>query len=115
MTADGLHIRWRETAPDRGVLDFALAQLDELHVRWPETVECKILIERAPCSAASASQRYRAQLVIELNCRGAAVKAGATGDDPYAAIRRAFGDLQNCLPCRAALVNTREVARVVAA
>ena len=26
--SDGLHIRWRETAPDRGLLSFALSELE---------------------------------------------------------------------------------------
>jgi hypothetical protein len=101
-SSDGLHIRWRETAPDRGVLDFALKQLDSLHERWPETVQCNIVIERAPCAAAD-TLRYRAHLTIELNRRGASVQAKATGDDPYAAIRCAFGDVRNCMPVAPAL------------
>ena len=96
-SSDGLHIRWRETAPDRGVLDFALAQLDDLHNRWPETVQCNIVIERAP-SVLTTQLRYSAHLKIELNRRGDCVKAKAIGDDPYAAIRCAFGDVRNCMP-----------------
>jgi hypothetical protein len=103
VSSDGLHIRWRETAPDRGVLDFALAQLDDLHIRWPETVQCNIVIERAP-SAVTAQLRYRAHLSIELNRRGDAVTAKATGDDPYAALRCAFGDLRNCMPVSPSVV-----------
>ncbi|HEX5656767.1 MAG TPA: hypothetical protein VFX59_06210 [Polyangiales bacterium] len=103
MASDGLYIRWRETAPDRGVLDFALKQLEDLHTRWPETVQCNILIERAP-SGSTTQLRYCAHLSIELNRRGDAVKAKATGDDPYAAIRCAFGDLRNCMPMSPSVV-----------
>ncbi len=103
MAADGLYIRWRETAPDRGVLDHALQQLEELHTRWPETVQCNIVIERAPCAVAE-QPRYRATLTIELNRRGGAVRAKATGDDPYAAIRFAFGDVMHCMPVAPQLV-----------
>lgn len=111
-SSDGLYIRWRETAPDRGVLAFALEQLDALHLLWPETVQCNIMIERAPC-AMPTQPRYQAQLTIELNRRGQAVKARATGDDPYAAIRCAFGDIRNCMPARpvaATRPSTPEVA-----
>lgn len=96
-SSDGLYIKWRETAPDRDVLDFALAELDVLHARWPETVQCNIVIERAP-SAVARDTRYRAHVQIELNRRGDAVNANAISDDPYAALRRAFGDLRNCTP-----------------
>ncbi|HEY6880106.1 MAG TPA: hypothetical protein VI299_18910 [Polyangiales bacterium] len=96
-SSDGLFIKWRETPPDRGMLDFALAELDVLHARWPETVQCNIVIERAP-TALAAEARFRAHVQIELNRRGSAVSAKAVSDDAYAALRRAFGDLRNCTP-----------------
>jgi ribosome-associated translation inhibitor RaiA len=119
-TSDGLYIKWRETAPDRGVLDFALAQLEGLHTSWPETVQCNIVIERAPsvveCTpgATAAQLRYSAQLTIELNRRGMAVKAKATGDDPYAAIRCAFGDLRNCMPTSPRMASGRPAPEAAA-
>lgn len=91
------------------MLDFALEQLDDLHLSWPETVQCNIVIERAAAAVAGQS-RYCALLTIELNRRGAAVKAKATGDDPYAAIRCAFGDLRNCMPVSRYSTPTPEVA-----
>jgi hypothetical protein len=90
-----LYIKWRETAPDRGLLDCALSELDVLHASWPETVQCNIVIERAPSGDVA---RYRAHVQIELNRRGDAVNAKAVSDDAYAALRRAFGDLRNCMP-----------------
>jgi hypothetical protein len=114
VASDGLYIRWRETAPDRGVLDFALAQLEDLHLRWPETVQCNIVIERAPCAVGN-QLRYRAHLSIELNRRGDAVTAKALGDDPYAAIRCAFGDLRNCMPVSPSVVPPAAAVRGVVA
>jgi hypothetical protein len=108
-TSDGLHFRWRETAPDQGLLTFALSQLDDMHGSWPDPVQCNIIVERSPVSATASegvrpsapcepSSRYRAHVEIKLGRRTPSVLAKATGDDPYAALRRAFGDLRHCMP-----------------
>jgi hypothetical protein len=95
--SDGLHIRWRETAPDRGLLSFALAELDVLHCTWPETLQCNIVIERAP-SASAGSPRFQAHVELKLGLRSPVVKAAALSDDLYAALRSAFGDLRAAMP-----------------
>ncbi|MDB4989657.1 MAG: hypothetical protein JWN04_4835 [Myxococcaceae bacterium] len=102
--SDGLHIRWRETAPDRGLLAFALKQIDALHGAWPETLQCNIVIERerAP-SAAKAEPRFRAQVELDLGHRSPRVKAHALNADLYAAIRQAFCDVRLSMPAYAAL------------
>ena len=94
--SDGLHIRWRETAPDRGLLSFALAELDVLHCTWPETLQCNIVIERAP--SASESVRYQAHVELKLGLRSPVVRAAAVSEDLYAALRSAFGDLRAAMP-----------------
>jgi hypothetical protein len=108
-TSDGLHFRWRETAPDQGLLTFALSELDDMHGSWPDPVQCNIIVERSPTSGIASegvgpsalcklASRYRAHVEIKLGRRTPSVLAKATGDDPYAALRRAFGDLRHCMP-----------------
>lgn len=101
--SDGLHIRWRETAPDRGLLTFALAEIDALHSQWPETLQCNIVIERAPlslaCDADDGEQpRFLAQVELDLGRRSPRVKAKVLHSDLYAALRAAFGDLRDAMP-----------------
>lgn len=93
---DGLHIRWRETAPDRGLLSFALSQIDALHGVWPETLQCNIVIERAPADRGHG--QIRADVELDLGRRSPRVRAKALSVDPYAALRRAFGELRDNLP-----------------
>jgi hypothetical protein len=89
--SDGLHIRWRETAPDRGLLTYALAEIDALHGTWPETLQCNIVIERARLLVATADE-------ADLGRRSPRVKARALHSDLYAALRAAFGDLRDAMP-----------------
>lgn len=112
--SDGLHIRWRETAPDRGLLTFALAEIDALHSQWPETLQCNIVIERAPLSLASAADsdepRYHAQVELDLGRRSPRVKAKVLHSDLYAALRAAFSDLRDAMPAYAGNDVSAEVA-----
>ena len=94
--SDGLHIRWRETAPDRGLLDFALSEIDALHRSWPETVQCNIVIERAP--AAAGEIKIHAHVELDLGRRSPRVRAKALSGDAYGALRDAFGDLRSSMP-----------------
>lgn len=101
--SDGLHIRWRETAPDRGLLTFALAEIDALHSQWPETLQCNIVIERAPLALATETDeaeqpRYHAQVELDLGRRSPRVKAKVVHTDLYAALRAAFSDLRDTMP-----------------
>jgi hypothetical protein len=96
-----LHIRWRETAPDRGLLAFALAELDVLHERAAATLD--------------GHTRFCAHVKIELNRRGAGVSAKATGDDCYAALRRAFADLRVTMPIPPVVAAELASSAVVAA
>jgi hypothetical protein len=100
--SDGLHIRWRETAPDRGLLAFALAELDVLHGAWPETLQCNIIIERAP-ALVDDEPRFQAHVELDLGHRSARVKANGLSGDIYAALRDAFGGLKQAMPAYAAL------------
>src|SRR4051794_335147 len=102
--SDGLHIRWRETAPDRGLLSFALAELDALHSTWPETLQCNIVVERAPVlalapegalrSLSESEPRYQMNVELDLGHRAPRVKAHALGCDLYTAISRAFSEIK---------------------
>jgi len=100
--SDGLHIRWRETAPDRGLLAFALAEIDALHGTWPETLQCNIIIERAP-SVAGEEPRYHAHVELDLGRRSPRVRAKSLDADAYAALKNAFGDLRDAMPVYAGL------------
>jgi len=95
--SDGLHIRWRETAPDRGVLAFALAEIDALHRAWPETMQCNIVIERAPAEEG----RVHAHVELDLGRRSPRVRAKGTSLDAYAALRHAFRGLRASMPAYA--------------
>lgn len=95
--SDGLHIRWRETPPDRGLLAFALAEIDLLHSTWPETLECNIVIGRASAGEGG-DRRFRADVELELDRKSPPLRAQALSDDAYGALRRAFGDLRGCMP-----------------
>lgn len=99
--SDGLRIRWRETAPDRGVLAFALSEIDALHAAWPETVQCNILIERGVGSGA-ARDGFHADVELDLGRRSPRVRATARSADAYAALRSAFSDLRDNMPAYAA-------------
>ena len=117
--SDGLHIRWRETAPDRGLLTYALAEIDALHSTWPETLQCNIVIERAPMLVATLDEadlsdgpRFHAQVELDLGRRSPRVKARALHSDLYAALRAAFGDLRDAMP---AYVGHNDVSAEVAA
>lgn len=94
--SDGLHIRWRETAPDRGLLSFALSELEALHSRWPETVQCNIVIERAPADADARGVQADVELV--LGRRSPRVRVTASSDDARGALRQAFGELRIAMP-----------------
>ncbi|MET0341767.1 MAG: hypothetical protein ABW252_12255 [Polyangiales bacterium] len=94
--SDGLHIRWRETAPDRGLLSFALSEIDALHGAWPETLQCNIVIERAPSERGNG--QIHAHVELDLGRRSPRVKAKALDADPYAALRHAFGELRTRMP-----------------
>lgn len=107
--SDGLHIRWRETAPDRGLLTYALAEIDALHSTWPETLQCNIVIERAPMLVATADEadlgdepRFHAQVELDLGRRSPRVKARVLHKDLYAALRVAFSDLRAAMPIHGA-------------
>ena len=93
--SDGLHIRWRETAPDRGLLSFALSELDVLHATWPETLQCNILIERAPSNG---HVEFHAHVELDLGRRSPRVQAEALGTDVYVALHSAFDDLRSSMP-----------------
>ena len=95
--SDGLHIRWRETAPDQGLLAFALAELDVLHSTWPETLQCNIVIARVP-NVVPDEPRYQTEVELNLGRRSPRVKAEARGEDLYVALRSAFGDLRDAMP-----------------
>lgn len=95
--SDGLHIRWRETAPDRGLLSFALAEIDALHGTWPETLQCNIVIERAP-TAVEDEPRFQAHVEVDLGRRSQRVKAHSLHSDLYAALSEAFGDIRASMP-----------------
>ena len=95
--SDGLHIRWRETAPDRGLLSFALAEIDLLHSAWPETLQCNIVIERAP-SASTETPAYLANVELELGRRSPRVSAKGLSGDVYSALRSAFRGLRESMP-----------------
>lgn len=95
--SDGLHIRWRETAPDQGLLAFALAEIDGLHSAWPETLQCNIVIDRVP-SVLPDEPRYRAHVELNLGRRSPRVNACAHGEDLYVALRSAFRDLRDAMP-----------------
>jgi hypothetical protein len=101
VSDDGLRIRWRETAPDRGLLTLALSEMDVLHCAWPETMQCNIVIERVP--AASAGDEIRADVELVLGRRSPRVRAKARAADPYIALRDAFDDLRNSMPPYAGL------------
>ncbi len=98
--SDGVHIRWRETAPDRGLLSFALSELDALHSAWPETLECNIVIERA---AQAADQRgaepsgFHADVELDLGWRSPRLHAAAQSENAYGALRSAFDALRQSL------------------
>ena len=96
--SDGLHIRWRETAPDRGLLAFALSEIDALHATWPETVQCNIVIERAPVAAASEEPGIHAHVELVLGRRSPRLRAKALSGDAYAALRSAFSELRENMP-----------------
>lgn len=98
--SDGLHIRWRETAPDRGLLAFALSEIDALHATWPETVQCNIIIERAPASTTEGQDEARIHAHVELNLgrRSPRVSAKALSEDAYGALRSAFSSLRESMP-----------------
>jgi hypothetical protein len=102
--SDGLHIRWRETAPDRGLLSFALSEIDALHGTWPETLQCNIVIERDSGSLDGA--RFRAHVEIDLGRRSPKLQAKALNCDAYTALRAAFGDLKDSMPAYAGLAAT---------
>jgi hypothetical protein len=115
--SDGLHIRWRETAPDRGLLTFALAEIDALHSQWPETMQCNIVIEPACTLVATADDversdepRFHAQVELDLGRRSPRVKAKALHSDLYAALSAAFGELRVTMPTYAGHDATAEVA-----
>lgn len=91
--SDGLHIKWRETAPDRGLLSFALSEIDALHGVWPETMQCNIVIERAPDG-----DEIGAAVELVLGRRSPRVRAKARAADPYEALRHAFGNLRTNMP-----------------
>jgi len=94
--SDGLHIRWRETAPDRGLLSFALSEIDALHATWPETLQCNIVIERAP--SGSDEERFHAHVELDLGRRSPRLRARGLEGDAYAALRCAFGELRSSMP-----------------
>lgn len=109
--SDGLHIRWRETAPDRGLLAFALAEIDALHGAWPETLQCNIVIERAPsptqcaehgegCRGEGCAEFY-AHVELELGRRSPRVYAEGRDQDVYSALRSAFHELRDSMPAYA--------------
>ena len=94
--SDGLHIRWRETAPDRGLLSFALSEIDALHATWPETLQCNIVIERAPSEHGHG--QFHAHVELDLGRRSPRVRAKALSADAYVALHSAFGDLRSSMP-----------------
>lgn len=97
--SDGLHIRWRETAPDRGLLSYALTEIDALHTTWPETLQCNIVIERDHVlPGLDASPRFRAHVELDLGRRSPRLRAKASAGDVYGALARAFGDLRGSMP-----------------
>lgn len=100
--SDGLHIRWRETAPDQGLLSFALAEIDALHSTWPETLQCNIVIDRVP-SVLPDEPRFQAHVELNLGRRSPKVAADARSEDLYVALRRAFGELRDAMPTYAGL------------
>ncbi len=97
--SDGLHIRWRETAPDRGLLAFALSEIDTLHSAWPETLDCNIVIERAGRASArgAASDGFYAHVALERGRREPCLRATGLHDNAYSALRSAFDDLRDSL------------------
>ena len=117
--SDGLHIRWRETAPDRGLLAFALAEIDALHSAWPETLQCNIVIERAPLRAAEclavgedeSCAIFLAHVELELGRRSPRVFAEGRSEDVYSALRSAFHELRDIMPTYAP--RTSEVPEAV--
>jgi hypothetical protein len=94
--SDGLHIRWRETAPDRGLLSFALSELEVLHTAWPETLQCNIVIERAPSEHGNG--QFHAHVELDLGRRSPRVRAKALSPDAYVALHSAFDDLRIRMP-----------------
>ena len=120
--SDGLHIRWRETAPDRGLLTYALAELDVLHSTWPETLQCNIVIERAHLLVATADEadlsdvpQFHAQVELDLGRRSQPVRARALHSDLYAALRAAFDDLRDAMPVYASHNDATHVTSEAAA
>ena len=97
--SDGLHIRWRETAPDRGLLSFALSELEALHSTWPETLQCNIVIERAPSEHGHG--QFHTHVELDLGRRSPRVRAKALSPDVYVALHSAFRDLRSSMPRRA--------------
>jgi hypothetical protein len=103
---DGLNIRWRQTAPDRGLVTLALAELQALHAQWPETVQCEIIIERAGQLGAEARgaareqsrDAYQVSVKIDFGliarARGEGVRAEATSAEIASALRSAFAQLR---------------------
>ena len=102
--SDGLHIRWRETAPDRGLLTFALAEIDALHSAWPETLQCNIVIERARTAGNERDAAFHADVELDLGRRSPRVRVAAQSDDAYSALRSAFCSLRGMLPSNPAVV-----------
>ncbi len=92
---DGLNIRWRQTAPDRGLVTLALAELQALDAQWPGTKQCEIVIERA---GQLRPDDYRVSVQIDFGlvarARGAGVSARATSREIAEALRAAFARLR---------------------
>lgn len=92
---DGLNIRWRQTAPDRGLVTLALEELQALHAQWPETMQCEIVIERA---GQVGGDSYRVSVEIDFGlmarARGEGVHARATSREIAGALRAAFAKLR---------------------
>jgi hypothetical protein len=102
----GLNIRWRQTAPERGLVTLALAELQALHAQWPGTMQCEIVIERAgqlsieARGSAREQDRDAYQVSVQIDfglmarARGEGVGAEATSGEIASALRSAFAQLR---------------------
>jgi|GEM_PF-4555767 len=93
--SDGFFIRFREMAPEEGLLNLALAEISSLHDTWPERLQCNIVIAHG--SRELAGGGFNAQVEVELG-RGAPIAGAADCEDPYAALRTAFRSLRQQIP-----------------
>lgn len=92
---DGLNIRWRQTAPDRGLLALALDELRALQGQWPGTKQCDVIVERVT----ALSELYRVSVDIDFGivarARGERAGAEAVAHDVALALRQAFQRLKH--------------------